>query len=294
MYSLKETFALLSDQPPYEGWDGRMVAMEFNANHIQRANLTRGFTSCYAFLLVKEGRVKMRYYDRELTVEQQELMIYSPGTSIDILEVSEDFRGLWLAVDERVTLEMGAVRNAVRMVHAPLAQLAQPCWVLSDEEAAHVEELLRLFLRYFHTQGAHQEESLRMIYNLFLLELSQLQVKEISTKEVSKRQEEIFWAFHQLLPEHFLKHHDIAFYADQLAITPTYLSRVVREMSGGRTVMDYINEMLLMEATFLLHQSSMTLSQISDHLHFAEPTTFTRFFTRLKGVSPKEYRKGRA
>lgn len=269
-----------------------MVAMEFNANHILGANLTRGFTSCYAFLLVKEGRFKMRYYDRELWVEQKELMIYSPGTSIDILEVSEDFRGLWLAVDERVTLEMEAVRNAVRNVHTPLVQLAQPCFVLSDEEATHIEELWRLFLRYFHAQRSDQEESLRMIYNLFLLDIIQLRPKEIMAQELSKRQEEIFWGFHQLLPQYFMEHHDIAFYADKLAITTTYLSRIVKEVSGGRTVMDYINEMLLMEATFLLHQSSLTLSQIADRLHFAETTTFTRFFTRQKGVSPKEYRKG--
>lgn len=293
MYTLKEAWTLIFDQPPYEGWDGTMVAAEFDASQLLATNATQGFTACYAFLLVKEGNFKIRYYERELLVERQELVIYSPGLSARVLEVSDDFRGIWLAADERVTLEMSAVRNAVHTAHSPLVQLLQPSFVLSDEEAAHMEELLRLFLRYFHSNHSHQEESLRMIYNIFLLDLTQLNVKDLSSKGWSKRQEEIFWAFHQLLPQHFATHHDIAFYADQLAITPTYLSRVVKAVSGGRTVVDYINEMLLMEAAFLLRQSSLTLAQIASRLHFAEATTFARFFTRLKGMSPKDYRAGR-
>ena len=75
-------------------------------------------------------------------------------------------------------------------------------------------------------------------------------------------------------------------------ITTTYLSRVVRQVSGGRTVVDYINQMLLMEATFLLRQTSLSITQISDQLHFAEVTTFARFFNRMQGMTPREFRKG--
>ena len=105
------------------------------------------------------------------------------------------------------------------------------------------------------------------------------------------RVEEIFLGFLGLLPQHFEEHHDIGFYASELCITTTYLSRVVRQVSGGRTVVDYINQMLLMEATFLLRQTSLSITQISDQLHFAEVTTFARFFNRMKGMTPREFRK---
>ena len=81
--------------------------------------------------------------------------------------------------------------------------------------------------------------------------------------------------------------------ASELCITTTCFSRVVRQVSGGRTVVDYINQMLLMEATFLLRQTSMSITQISDQLHFAEVTTFARFFNRMKGMAPREFRKGK-
>ncbi|MBQ7180477.1 MAG: helix-turn-helix transcriptional regulator, partial [Bacteroidaceae bacterium] len=81
------------------------------------------------------------------------------------------------------------------------------------------------------------------------------------------------------------------FYADRLHITPVYLSRVVRQVTG-RTVIDYINQMLLMEASFLLQTSQLSITQIADRLHFADTPSFSKFFLRLKGVSPKEFRKG--
>jgi YesN/AraC family two-component response regulator len=78
-----------------------------------------------------------------------------------------------------------------------------------------------------------------------------------------------------------------------LGITTTYLSRIVRQVSGGRTVVDYINQLLIMEATFLLRQTSLSIAQIAAQLHYAETTTFTRFFQRIKGMTPKEYRKNK-
>jgi AraC-like DNA-binding protein len=87
-----------------------------------------------------------------------------------------------------------------------------------------------------------------------------------------------------------MEHHDIGFYASELCITTTYLSRVVRQVSGGRTVVDYINQLLLMEATFLLRQTSLSIAQIADRLHFADSTTFARFFQRMKGMNPRKYR----
>ena len=126
---------------------------------------------------------------------------------------------------------------------------------------------------------------------VFLLVLQNAQQRAIVHRQTPQRVEEIFIGFIRLLPRYFAEHHDIPFYADQLHISPVYLSRVVRQVTG-RTVVDYINQMLLMEATFLLQTSQLSITQIADHLHFADTPSFSKFFSRLSGMSPKEYRKG--
>ena len=154
-------------------------------------------------------------------------------------------------------------------------------------------ELMQMMIHYQQMGLPLSNDSLRMLYNLFLTDLSSVQQHSIREHRFPKRVEEIFLGFLGLLPQHFAEHHDIGFYADRLCITTTYLSRVVRQVSGGRTVVDYINQMLLMEAVFLLRQTSLSITQISDQLHFAEVTTFARFFNRMKGMNPREFRKGR-
>ena len=48
-----------------------------------------------------------------------------------------------------------------------------------------------------------------------------------------------------------------------------------------------------MEASYLLLQTSLPIAAIAERLHFSETASFTRFFTRIKGTSPREYQKGR-
>ena len=120
--------------------------------------------------------------------------------------------------------------------------------------------------------------------------LQNAQQRAIVQRQTPQRVEEIFIDFIRLLPRHFVEHHDIPFYADQLHISPVYLSRVVRQVTG-RTVVDYINQMLLMEATFLLKTSELSITQIADRLNFADAPSFSKFFSRLKGLSPRTYRE---
>ena len=46
----------------------------------------------------------------------------------------------------------------------------------------------------------------------------------------------------------------------------------------------------MMEACYMLRTSTKSISQIAEHLHFAEPAAFTHFFVRMKGMSPRDYR----
>ena len=42
----------------------------------------------------------------------------------------------------------------------------------------------------------------------------------------------------------------------------------------------------------MLRTTSLSITEIADRLHFADTPSFSKFFSRLKGMSPKEYRKG--
>jgi AraC-like DNA-binding protein len=278
---------------PENAWDGNVICMKTNAKWTLGSNETRGFLSCYTFTIVTRGWATLLYNSRELTLHEGDLYIYSPGFEITVLQASDDYSGICLLADERFTFSLPTVRDAIRTAYFNVVELTSPVLSLTNDDFRRLRELMLMMIHYQQTDLPQVSDSLRMLYNLFLTDLSTIQQRTIHEHRFPKRVEEIFLGFIHLLPQHFAEHHDIGFYASKLCITTTYLSRVVRQVSGGRTVVDYINQMLLMEATFLLRQTSLSITQISDQLHFAEVTTFARFFSRMKGITPRKFREGK-
>ena len=293
MYSLKEFWQIRNLPIPEGEWDGNVICLETNAEWTFGANETHGFLSCYTFTIVTRGWLFILYNNRKMMLREGDLYTYSPGFEVTILAGSSDYSGICLLGDERFTLGLPTMRDAIRAAYFMVVELTSPVLSLKNDDFRRLRELMQMMLHYQQTGLPHTNESLQMLYNLFLLDLSAIQQHSIREHRFPKRVEEIFLGFLGLLPQHFAEHHDIGFYASELCITTTYLSRVVRQVSGGRTVVDYINQLLLMEATFLLRQTSLSIAQIADRLHFAETTTFARFFYRMKGVNPREFRKGK-
>ena len=292
MYTLKEYLPIfVGDNLPEKGWDDGMYCLETNAEKILRTNLLQGFLSCFAFMVVDKGWMKIHYNGRELILHPNDLYIYSPGFPVTVIATSDDFNGCCLMADENVTIEAPSVHDLVHLAYLPIVQLHEPKQTLPVDAAQHLASKMREIIAYLQSDHIYKAEVLRMLYAIFLLDLQNAQRRAIVHRQTPQRVEEIFIGFIRMLPSHFAEHHDIAFYADQLHISPVYLSRVVRQVTG-RTVVDYINQMLLMEATFLLQTSQLSITQIADHLHFADTPSFSKFFSRLKGMSPKEYRKG--
>ncbi len=293
MYSLKEFWQLRKLPVPEGEWDGNVICIETNVEWTFGTNETHGFLSCYTYTIVTCGWVTILYDNCKLTLHKGDLYTYSPGFEVTVLSSSSDYSGICLLGDEHFTFSLPTVRDAIRTTYFMVAELTSPVLSLNPNDFRRLRELMQMMIHYQQMGLPLANDSLRMLYSLFLTDLSTVQQHSIREHRFPKRVEEIFLGFLSLLPQHFAEHHDIGFYASRLCITTTYLSRIVRQVSGGRTVVDYINQLLLMESVFLLRQTSLSITQISDRLHFADVTTFARFFNRMKGMNPREFRKGK-
>lgn len=290
MYSLKEGWILMHGDNTVNHWDGMMLCNETDAAITFRANNIQGFLAAYTFTLVIEGWLTIVYNGQELTLQADDLYIYSPGLPVTIISASENYHGICLLADERATIEMPSVRDLVRIAYQPIVQLHQPVLKLQHETALKMASKMREIITYLNSDHIYKSEIIRMLYAVFLLDLQNAQEQAIDNHPVPQRVEELFIDFIRLLPDHFAQHHDIGFYASRLNISKVYLSRIVRQVTG-RTVVGYINQMLLMEALFQLRTSQLSISQIADRLHFADTPSFSKFFSRMKGMSPREYRE---
>ena len=291
MYTIPDTWMWQYGESHYRDWDGRFLSFEADKETYMRTNTLPGTVAAYAFIIALRGSSTLLYSGREITIERNHLFIYMPGFPVKVKSVSEDYAGLCLVADESFTVKTPSIRNAVRSALLPIFEMRQPVVGLSPEESERLCSLIRMAGDYLVSENPLREEMLGNLYALFLMDLSSILSRQKKRGGFGKRTEDLFMNFMDLLPKHFIREHGIEFYADALNVTPTYLSRAVRQVSG-RTVVEYINRLLLMEAIWLLESTTLSIEDIAERINYADSTTFGRFFFRMKGVTPREYRKG--
>lgn len=79
------------------------------------------------------------------------------------------------------------------------------------------------------------------------------------------------------------------FYDKKLCLTPKYLSSTIKEVSG-KLAGDWIDNYVIIEAKALLISTNLTVQEICYELNFSTPSSFTRFFKRITGMSPRKFR----
>ena len=105
-----------------------------------------------------------------------------------------------------------------------------------------------------------------------------------------RRKDSLFQTFMKKLTSMEVKPRSVTWYAEQLCVTPKYLTFVCRE-SCGRTAFDLINEAVLTDVRYQLKYSQKSIKEIADYLDFPNISFFGKFVRRHVGCSPKEYRR---
>lgn len=100
-----------------------------------------------------------------------------------------------------------------------------------------------------------------------------------------------FEDFLSLVREYHASEHSLGFYADRLRMSPKYLSKLVRNVSG-RPARDWIDSFITQAAKNLLKYTDRPVKQIVGQLGFSNETTFYRFFKAQTGMTPTQYRQG--
>jgi len=260
MFRLEATWMWQYGHDTIPDWDGKLLIIDTDPhNSLVGTNALPGTIAAYGYTIVLQGWMTMLFNGREVHFTKDDLIIYTPGMMVSVIDISDDYRGICLVADKDFAFESPTMRDAIRAAYLPVVELREPRLTLAEEDYLHLMELMGIIRRYLlSADHPFRSECLRTTYGLFLLELNAIQERTICNRRFPKRIEELFFDFLRLVPIHFAEHHDVAFYASGLCITPRYLSQIVRDISG-RTVVDYINQMLLMEASYLLQQTSLSM-----------------------------------
>ena len=105
-----------------------------------------------------------------------------------------------------------------------------------------------------------------------------------------RRSAALYKEFLVLLDTHFRANSDVAFYASRLNVSSRYLAQVCRKL-GLKSPKAFIDERLGKESERLLSNPLHTIQQVAYELGFSSQAHFSKFFKKITGQSPSEYRK---
>lgn len=233
------------------------------------------------------GHCRMRINLNDYDIESPMLLTLMPGQIIEQMECSPNLQGYAIALSKRF----------IDMLNLPgwqqryMAMYNNPLGIVTPD----MMQPIRIFYAILYRAAANEDNPFRLqvIENLIRVfyygGLGSFRTPEQSDTPYKNS---VVERFMELVQEHYREERLIGFYADKLCITPKYLSKLVKE-NTGRSAGDWIENHVILEARAMLQSSDMTIQQIASTLNFPNQSFFGKYFKRVTGMSPKQYRNAK-
>ncbi|MBO4722095.1 MAG: AraC family transcriptional regulator [Muribaculaceae bacterium] len=97
--------------------------------------------------------------------------------------------------------------------------------------------------------------------------------------------------FIELIEEHVKQEHDVAFYAEKLHISAKYLNELCK-LKSDHKAKEIISSFLISKIKQEIIMSGKSIKAIAYEYGFSDQSSMGKFFSKITGQSPSEFRKG--
>jgi len=241
-----------------------------------------------AALICLEGSACIKVNMQEYMITPSTTLIILFGQTCQITNISEDLHLRVILMSQNFSDSLFAGTEKLAPFYLQMAQNAIMQLDNREDVFTHFYDLLKNL-----TQSPRERfrlEAARHLTLVIFYGYSYEAHRINTTPAISGRKGELYTKFIELVREHYKRERTINFYADRLCITPKYLSQIVMQISGKRAH-SIIDEYVINECKALLASIDMSIQQVADAMNFPSQSVFGKYFKRIAGVSPKEYRE---
>lgn len=255
------------------------------------------FHGYMAFFCIK-GEFEVEINLKKFTIRKDSMFIYTPGNIVRVTNIDpkekESVHFVVVAISEDL---MSSTRfDFSKLYNESLRLLESPCVVINENERELCRKYFDLIQEVSKMRMPNMRESVAaLISSIFYLMGAMWTDRLTAAKknggdEMSTRSKIVLEDFLLLVRDYHTKERSLSFYADKLYLTPKYLSKLIKSVSG-KSAHEWIDSFVILEAKNLLKYSDMSIKSIVYELNFPNQTTFYRFFKTKTGMTPSEYRK---
>ncbi|MCU7549777.1 helix-turn-helix domain-containing protein [Chitinophagaceae bacterium LB-8] len=244
-------------------------------------------THLFQMFLIESGKVSYTFEEGRYHVSSGSI-ITIPENILHGLEVSKDVIGMVL------TLSSSFLETLFKSSHNVLIELGTTK-VLTDLKDHKLFHLVRqlIYGLYEELKDDMPEKGL-VLQGYLSLMLSNIYRLSIENSErtitTDNRNAQYFRSFQRSMKQSYTPRKTIIQYARELHITPVHLNRIC-QATVGKSTLQVVHDFLFLEAKKYLLYTDYSISEIAYRLNFEDPAYFSRFFSKLAGCAPKEFRK---
>ena len=229
-----------------------------------------------------EISANLNLVDRHITAGT--LVYLGPGSVINPIRVSDDLEmlGVGLFADFPMPFAKGLFPSAF------IGQVRDFQLQVSEEDVQTACHILDTLWHLVHQPDYHRPTVSALVAALMhhYDHLFHQQADHLAT--IRSREQTIFDRFISLVNQHCREQHQMDYYADRMCLTKRYLGTVIRQTSGI-TAKEWIDRALINYAKAQLLHSNLSVAQISEDLHFPNPSFFSKYFKRITHMTPLSF-----
>ena len=252
-------------------------------------------TNYYSFLLIQKGKGQYTIDNRQFDLGPGSFYFTNPGhlKSFRIEELLDGYMLTFTGQFVKQHFSGDFYTLFPFLIH-------EPAPVMHLEEAL-IEELSVIFdqlLREYDGKSMFKSAILTKLLAVLLYKTKELLLTHQVMSGSRNRSTTLVGEFKKLLHENFTelaasraaKVRSVKEFAELLNVHPNYLTNVIKD-DTGKPASEWIRERTLAEAQSLLNNTTLSVSEITFRLGFADTAHFARFFKKRLRVSPTAYRQ---
>lgn len=231
-------------------------------------------------ILLDKGESRAIVEGKEYHLKAPCLAIVMPNQTYCLLEASEELNLRAIIMSNRFTANLMS-SSFNRMVQKnPILEISSDIISFNTYYKVLLHTVKSPIKSYRFETAQHLTMSMLYFYIRKLVKI----------ENDKKRKEVIFDNFCEELRKYFSINRTIPFYSGRLGVSPKYLNDIVKEKTQI-TANDYIDKVTVTECKALLSSTEMSIQRISMLMNFSSYSGFGKFFKRMTGMSPTEYRE---
>ncbi len=247
------------------------------------------FYDCVVHVICTEGTASFLYNDRLFTLSKNEVAVISRPQLVTDIRADKSFQCEYIAAPDKFLHNLLPANNYA--IQGCVSLFDNPIIKISDIDAGRFRaDLANIKRRIDNFDHLFYQELMGSLLQTMVYDLFDFHAKTNDNILTTDRVGYITAQFFTLIEGGRPKtQREVSHYADQLNVTPKYLSDTIKRVTGT-SVSTHINSAATAIALEYLKDNTMSVTQIADEMNFSSLSYFSRFCVKHIGMSPAKFR----